>query len=69
MDLPLRKTTRSKVIFLTYESASAMAKTDQGFGRGVFAIECRNSVMREQFPRDPDRAAEDYTLYFGIETL
>ena len=58
VDLPFLKPTRSKAIFLTYHSANALSGLDQGFGRGVFPIEC---------------GCEDsglaYTLYFGIDRL
>jgi hypothetical protein len=59
VDLPLRRVNRNRMIFLTYESANALAKTDQGFGRGVFPIQCR----------DPYDSALEYALYFAIERL
>lgn len=58
VDLPLSKTSRSKVIFLTYETANTLAMMDQGLGRGVFPIECG----------DP-HSDFAYTLYFGIDRL
>lgn len=48
---------RSKAIFLTYQSANALSKLDQGFGRGVFPIECGGD------------GGPAYTLYFGIDPL
>ncbi len=59
VDLPLRKATRTKVIFLTYESANTLSKTDQGFGRGVFPIDYMDRS-------DPGL---EYTLYFAIDRL
>lgn len=49
---------RSKAIFLTYQSANALSKQDQGFGRGVFPIECGGGD-----------GGPEYTLYFGIDPL
>ncbi len=59
VDLPFLHPSRTKAIFLTYESASAIAVMDQGFGRGMFAIDSSGSG---------DGESED-TLYFGIERL
>lgn len=58
VDVPLLNLTRSKTIFLTYQSANALSKLDQGFGRGVFPIECAGG-----------ESGPDYTLYFGIDRL
>jgi hypothetical protein len=59
VDLPLSKASRSKVIFLTYEAAGALAGMDQGFGRGVFSVACKDAYD----------ANLNYTLYFGIDRL
>lgn len=62
VDIPLLNPTRSKTIFLTYQSANALSKLDQGFGRGVFPIECGCGVNGRESGRE-------YTLYFGIDRL
>jgi hypothetical protein len=59
VDLPLLKPTRSKAIFLTYHSAIALSRLDQGFGRGVFPIECGSH----------GESGPEYILYFGIDKL
>ncbi len=48
----------TKAISLNYHSANALSGLDQGFGRGVFPIECGGW-----------NGAPEYTLYFGIERL
>lgn len=58
VDLPLLNPTRSKTVFLTYQSANALSKLDQGFGRGVFPIECGGG-----------ESGPEYTLFFGIDRL
>jgi hypothetical protein len=59
VDLPLSRPSRSRVIFLTYASANALSRLDQGYGRGVFPVAYR----------DPADAEREITLYFGIDRL
>ena len=58
-EVPLQRPPRSQVIYLTYETASALAGLDQGFGRGVFPV----------VYRDAGEAGREITLFFGIDRL
>ncbi len=57
--VPLQRAPRSKVIFLTYETAMALAGMDQGYGRGIFPV----------VYRDAEDAGREITLYFGIDRV
>lgn len=59
LDLPLTRPSRTRILFLTFETASGLAAMDQGFGKGVFTFAYRDDA-------DPHR---ETILYFRLDRL
>jgi hypothetical protein len=59
LDLPISEPVRGRQLFLTYEIAQRLARTDSGLGRGVFCMRYR----------DGEDSGRESILQFRIERL